>query len=41
MSLLLEFTQAIFYDAVTLLGFLVPVFLGVFAVGSLILGREK
>ena len=41
MPLLLEFTRAIFYDLITFLGFLVPIFLGALAIGSLILGRGK
>lgn len=38
---LADLTRAIFFDAVTIAGVLVPVFLGLFAIGSLILAGRK
>lgn len=40
MSILADFSQAILFDVVTITGFILPVFLGVFALGSIILGRK-
>jgi hypothetical protein len=40
MPFLADFTRAVFLDVITLLGFLVPVFLGLFALGTVFLGRK-